>query len=111
MTNCKCGCEVWCEHWTIRNGEYYSPEIFIGKDWKFCPICGTPRPECKKKSLAKILREKTPIMSTACSKDCFDWDETAKAAVEHFCELVDEWCKANSILDVNILKRTFREES
>jgi len=52
--------EKWCEHRGIvpdGTGEYYSDH-----NWKFCPICGTPRP--KEIGLREKLVEKFEEVST-----------------------------------------------
>ena len=76
----------WCEHvfwgksidgsnegWSLCGDIQFSKEL----NWKFCPICGTPRPV--EKSLAEKFYE-SPFM---CSRlgDC---RELEKIAEQHF---------------------------
>ena len=47
---------VWCRH--VRHGYYgtygegqyrwwLGATVIVGRSWRFCPICGTPRPTRK----------------------------------------------------------------
>ena len=62
----------WCEHIykykpvqpkkhiDYTKIDYYEGQYWSGADverFKFCPICGTPRPEVKKKELFEIVKE------------------------------------------------------
>lgn len=48
----------WCEH-LIKGESFYNKHldpyslVFKGEHWKFCPICGAPRP--KEKSLQEKI--------------------------------------------------------
>jgi hypothetical protein len=74
---------VWCEHtrheshwfegWLVSNGHGY-----YGKDWMFCPICGTPRP--KELSLAEKFKKKIE----SCRNDYNLADYLVLIAEEHF---------------------------
>lgn len=86
----------WCkEHITTMNNWFVTKSgkrIEIQDDWNFCPICGTPRPE-PKKGLAVKLRDGTvwtfPPTSAVRTSSIPMWETTAKAALEHFSEIVD----------------------
>ena len=131
MTNCKCGCDVkeWCKHiiWVDCGGGYWLyketlknqfgvfHDIRPNEHWDFCPVsdCGKARPkrhECKKKSLAEKLRDQTiwtfPKDQAVAFSSMPMWETTAKAAVEHFCELVDE---AENEIEPGSRHNTFNE--
>ena len=72
----------WCEHIQYFNGgnegfcfnlkyaHNFSPCFVRVDEWNQCPICGTPRPEPKKKSLAQELYE-------VCWGGVYDFDATS----------------------------------
>lgn len=83
----------WCkEHITEMNNWFVTQsgkKIEIQSDWKFCPICGTPRPE-PRKGLNKKLRD--VFDKASCLSRNYDspWDSVALCALEHFVAAVDE---------------------
>lgn len=87
----------WCrEHITERNNWFVTQsgkKIEIQDDWKFCPICGTPRPE-KEKTLAEKLCKTRHDWHN--EHDLKGFDETlAQCALQHFIDLVDELAKTS----------------
>ena len=87
--------KTWCDHIKLLGDKYVIfnvNSIWEGIDFNFCPICGTPRPE-PKKSLAEKLKQ-TWFTNTV-QDDDYLYKALAKAALEHFSEIVDGWRKEN----------------
>lgn len=89
--------------------EFYYKEHtdYCGKvpsDVLFCDKCGTPRPE-PKKGLAEKIREKR------CASPGFklSYGDIAKTALEHFSEIVDEFCGDSRSFTARELKKKFME--
>lgn len=125
-----CGGGYWLYKETLKNQFGVFHDIRPNEHWDFCPVsdCGKARPkrhECKKKSLAEKLHNARHVAchltedeanknwrqhTTASQNEV--WGKVAKAAIEHFCEIVD-YCDGffTSRDCLERLKKKFRQES
>lgn len=96
--------DKWCEHCEIKigsDGVYKNSAYSYG--WKFCPICGTPRPADK--TLAEKIRW-LDHDSEAC-KRVFSYTDIANCALEHFLKIVDtrvDWISNGQHSHINVEK-------
>lgn len=90
-------------HWYCDKMKEMDSPLWVPDDWKSCPFCLTPRPEPK-----KGLAEKLENADLECSETKSEYKAMAKAAIEHFSEIVDEYLgRLNN--DGVELKKRFRE--
>lgn len=86
----------WCDHIKKTNGlwsfDFNASDVRNVNRWyadcygfKFCPICGKPKPECKglAEKLSKVYREVGA-----------SYQILAKTAIDHACDVIDEYWKS-----------------
>ena len=87
----------WCrEHITERNNWFVTQsgkKIEIQDDWKFCPVCGTPRPSEPKKLWEKLY-DAYYSTTPECHRKFLhlakeDHERVAQAAISHFLGVVE----------------------
>lgn len=93
--------EKWCEHiqWGIvevkkgrsEYGWFYnntrSEQVYV---WKFCPICGAPRPEPRKKLWEKVKEEHLRQFHMGPKTKGNGWEQIAQVAIDHAIEILRE---------------------
>ena len=117
--------EEWCEHirwektaaciskepfsemincWVISHtGRSPMPPSLVPDSYTVCPICGSPRPTPKRKTLAEVLTDAWR------KQHCFVAEPLSEAALGWVEEIIDELKGDGFIVDVKDLKACLRE--